>query len=215
MSSSCWRRRRGKGPSKAEGDQTRWGQRLGERVPETGEQTQREGRQRLRAETQAETRKDAQNHRHGEQGHPAVSRARTKGTGIPSPTFPQPPSGEGLAGQGASPPGPGPAPSFPSPCTVGLDPTQVPSDFPEAGNREKLFPIQSDPASLAVPRPPQLSQDPRVQAPNSLLPRTLELRPRQRPQAEPGGAEAFRTPVGQNPNPALPHVVRQRHGGTG
>lgn len=110
----------------------------------------------------------------GGQGRPAIRRARTKGPGVPSPSFPQPPSGEGLAGEGASPPAPDPAPSLPSPCAVGSDPTQVPSDFPEAGHRGKLFPIQLDPASLAAPRLPQLSQDPGVQAPSpsSLGPRT-------------------------------------------
>lgn len=115
----------------------------------------------------------------GGQGSPAIRRARTKGPGVPSPSFPQPPSGEGLAGKGTSPLAFGPAPSLPSPCAVGSDPTQVPSDFPEARNRGKLFPIQSDPASQAAPRLPQLSQDPRVQAPIPLLPRTLEPRPRQ------------------------------------
>lgn len=190
-------------------------QRKRETDPEKGTETQREVGQRLRAETQAETRKDPQNPKLGGQGRPAIRRARTKGPGVPSPSFPQPPSGEGLDGEGASPLAPGPAPSLPSPCALGLDPTQVPSDFPEAGNREKLFPIQLDPASQAAPRLPQFSQDPRVQVPIPLLPRTPEPRPRQRPQAEPSGAEAFRTPVGQNPSPALPHVARQRDGGAG
>lgn len=167
----------------------------GDRHPESGgretqrkrgPEGQREGdREPVRGGTETQGRNSSPDQERptepqtGGQGRPAIRRARTKGPGVPSPSFPQPPSGEGLAGKGASPLALGPAPSLPSPCAVGSDPTQVPSDFPEARNRGKLFPIQSDPASQAAPRLPQLSQDPRVQAPIPLLSRTLEPRPRQ------------------------------------
>lgn len=132
------------------GGQSSGGRQKTEAHREAGRETQRKRGQRLRAETQAGTKKDPQNHRLGGRG--AV------------------PSGEPEQRTQASPPLP-----LRCPCAVGSGPTRVPSDFPEAGNREKLFPIQSDPASLTTLRLPQLSQDPRVQAPIPLLPRTLEL----------------------------------------
>lgn len=113
-------------------------------------------------------------------GAPCHQESQNKGPRHPLPPFPTTPIRGGAGRRGHLPSSPRPRPSPPSPCAVGSDPTLlVPSDFPEAENGGKLFPIQSDPASLAAPRLPQLSQDPRVQAPIPLLPRTLESRPRQ------------------------------------
>lgn len=149
---------------------------------------EREG-QRLRAETQAKTRKDPQNHRLGGRGALPSGEPEQRAQASPPPVSHNPDQGRDWPAR--APPLWPPAPPLPSPpprpCAVGSDPTQVPSDFPEAGNRGKLFPIQSDPASLAAPCLPRLSQDPRVRTPIPLLPRTPE--PRSRQTKTPGRAQ--------------------------
>lgn len=134
VSSRCWKRRRGSGPSKAEG-----------RSRERGTETQREEEQRLRAETQAETRKNPQNHRLGDRGAVPSGEPEQRAQASPPPVSHNPHQGRGWPGTEPPPRAPGPALSHPSPCAVGSDPAQVPSDFPEAGNRGKLFPIQIPP----------------------------------------------------------------------
>lgn len=175
-----------------------------------------EAGQRLRAETQVDIRKDARNQRLGGQGRPAIRRARTKGPGIPSPSFPQPPSGEGLASKDL-PLSPRPRPFPPTLAPWAPIQLQFPVTFRRPGTGEENFFQYSQippPWRLHVfhsfPRTPESM----LQSPSSLGPWSPG-RDRQRPQAEPNGAVAFRTPVGQNPSPALPHVARQRDGGAG
>lgn len=218
MSSRCWKRRRVSGPSNAEGRSRERGTETqkeaeergseggGDRDPE-GRGTETQGRNSSRDQekpTEPQT---------GGQGRRAIRRARTKGPGVPSPSFPQPPSGEGLAREGTSPPAPAPPPPTPPPVRWARIQLKFPVTFRRPGTGKTFS--NTDPASLAAPRLPQLSQDLRVRAPIPLFLRTLEPRARQRPQAEPAGAAAFRTPVGQNPSPALAHVARQRDGGAG
>jgi hypothetical protein len=153
-------------------------------------------------------------------GHtrPAIWRARTKGPRVPSPSFPQPPSGEGLTGKGASPRALGPAPSPPPARWAQIQP-KFPVTFRRPGTG-KTF------SSTVRSRLPGGSRSftvfPGLQSPESHPPTHTSLGTstrgggRQRPQAEPSGAAACRTRVGQNLNPALPpHVARQRDGGAG
>lgn len=168
---------RGTETQRDRGGQSSGGRQKTEAHREAGRETQRKRGQRLRAETQAGTKKDPQNHRLGGRGAVPSGEPEQRAQASPPPVSHNPHQGRGWPAREPplKPPAPPPPPPLRCPCAVGSGPTRVPSDFPEAGNREKLFPIQSDPASLTTLRLPQLSQDPRVQAPIPLLPQTLEL----------------------------------------
>lgn len=148
MSSRCWKRRVS-GPSKAEGRS-----REGDRDPEGGRRECLRGRrgQRPRGKGDRDSGqklkpRPGKTHRTTDwgTGAPCHQESQNKGPRRPLPQFPTTPIRGGAGQRGNLPSSPRPTPSHPSPCAVGSSPAQVPSDFPEAGNRGKLFPIQIPP----------------------------------------------------------------------
>lgn len=191
-------------------------ERRGQRPREKGTETQREEGQRLRAETQALTRKDPQNHKLGGRGALPSGEPEQRAQASPPPVSHNPHLGRGWPAR--APPLWPSAPPLPSPPPVPWARIQLkfPVTFRRPGTGENFFQYSQIPPPRRLhvfhsfPRTPES----RLPSPSSLGPWSPG-RDRQRPQAEPGGAEAFRTPVGQNPSPALPHVARQRDGGAG
>lgn len=151
MSSSCQKRRRGPGPSKAEGRSRERGtatQREREREDRVPESRGQRPRERGTDSGKKLQPRPGKTHSTTDWGAGALchQERQNKGPRRPLPQFPTTPIRGGAGRRGHLPSGPSPSPSprsppppSPAPGTVGSDPTQVPSDFPEAGNGGKTF----------------------------------------------------------------------------
>lgn len=151
-------------------------------------------------------------------GAPCHQESQNKGPRRPLPQFPTTPIRGGAGQRGNLPSSPRPHPLLsPPPVSWARIQLKFPVTFrrPETGENFFQYSQIPPPWQLHVfhsfPRTPES----RLSSSSSSLGPWKPGQDRQRPQAEPSGAAAFRTPVGQNPSPAFPHVARQRDGGAG